>query len=443
MEIKRDLYLNRLIQRRENGMVKVITGIRRCGKSYLLCTLYHHWLTENGVREDHIIELAMDDMGNKSLRDGERLYGDIRRRVEKIREEETEKSVIYIFLDEIQFVSDFSDVINGLMHIPLVDIYVTGSNSKMLSSDILTEFRGRGDDVRVYPLSFSEFWPVYQEIHKDQPAAMMLINAWNEYYTYGGMPFILSRTDSAMKTAYLRSLFDKVYLTDICERNEIKRPEVLDSIMNILSSSVGSLTNPKRISDTFRSNGIPTEEDGSVLTGSTTSPTIAQYLKYCEDAFLIREAHRYDIKGNSYISTPLKYYFTDIGLRNVRLNFRQQEENHIMENILFNELMIRGYEVDVGAVIATETAPSGKRQQITLEIDFVVNSGSRRYYIQSAFEMGTPEKQAQEMRPLLKVKDSFKKIILVKDMIAPKRDDYGIVTMSVTDFLLNKDSLDW
>ena len=443
MEIKRDLYLNRLIQRRENGMVKVITGIRRCGKSYLLCTLYHHWLIDNGVSENHIIELAMDDIGNKALRDGEKLYSHVRRQVEKIREKETEKSVIYIFLDEIQFVSDFSDVINGLMHIPQVDIYVTGSNSKMLSTDILTEFRGRGDDVRVYPLSFSEFWPAYQEIHKDLPASMMLFNAWNEYYTYGGMPFILSRSDSAMKTAYLRSLFDKVYLTDICERNEVKRPEILDSILNILSSSVGSLTNPKRISDTFRSNGIPTEEDGSVLFGSTTSPTIAQYLKYCEDAFLIQEAHRYDVKGNSYISTPLKYYFTDIGLRNVRLNFRQQEENHIMENILFNELMVRGYEVDVGAITTTETTSSGRRKQITLEIDFVANSGSKRYYIQSAFEMSTPEKQMQETRPLLKVKDSFKKIILVKDMIAPKRDEHGIVTMSVTDFLLSADSLDW
>ena len=356
--------------------------------------------------------------------------------------------MIYVFLDEIQFVADFSDVINGLLHLPDVDVYVTGSNSKMLSTDILTEFRGRGDEVRVYPLSFSEFFAAYQETHAaeaDSPihTGMMLIRAWQEYYTYGGMPYILSCADEEMKSAYLKSLFEKVYLTDICERNGIKRPDLLDGILNVLSSSVGSLTNPKRISDTFRSNAISTEEDGSGIRGSAASPTIAQYIKYCEDAFLIRAAYRYDIKGNRYISTPLKYYYVDVGLRNARLNFRQQEENHIMENILYNELLVRGYAVDIGAISTTETDSSGKRQQVSLEIDFVVNRGSQRYYIQSAFEMPSAEKIAQEKRPLLKVPDSFKKMILVRDMIAPKRDEQGIVTMSLFDFLLDQNSLNW
>ena len=452
MEIQRDVYLQRLIQRRENGMIKVITGIRRCGKSYLLFSLYHRYLIEHGVAEDHIIELALDDIANKLLRDGEKLYRYIRNTIDEIRKKESadKKAVVFVFLDEIQFVPDFSDVMNGLLRLPGVDVYVTGSNSRMLSTDILTEFRGRGDEVRVFPLSFAEFWQAYQQKHtsasgatKPSMAGIPIIQAWNEYYTYGGMPLILSMTDDKQKSDYLRTLFAKVYLSDICERNDVKRPEVLDAVLNILSSSVGSLTNPKRISDTFRSNGIPMENDGSMLQGSTTSPTIAQYIKYCEEAFLIQEAQRFDVKGKHYVSTPLKYYFTDVGLRNARLRFRQQEENHIMENILYNELVFRGYEVDVGVVTATETNTSGKRQQIALEIDFVVNRGNQKYYIQSAFEMATADKLVQERRPLLKVTDSFKKIILVRDMIAPKRDESGIVTMSLLDFLLDENAIKW
>lgn len=416
MEIKRELYLNKLIKRECNGLVKVITGIRRCGKSYLLFNLYHDYLIKKGIGQDHLIEIALDDIMNDELREPKALYNHIKTQIE-------DNEQYYLFLDEIQYVGNFSDLVNGLSHIRNLDVYVTGSNSKFLSSDILTEFRGRGDEIHVNPLSFSEFCSVFDG---------SVSQAWKEYYTYGGLPQILMRDDDEMKAEYLSSLLQKVYISDIVDRNRIKNENELEELVNILASSVGSLTNPAKLTRTFR----------SVKNSKITEKTIKKYLGYLTDAFLMDKAKRYDVKGKKYIETPSKYYFTDIGIRNAQLNFRQQEENHIMENIIFNELKIRGYRVDVGVVEITETNAAGKRTQKGLEIDFIATKGNNKYYIQSAFDMPNEAKERQEKRSLLKTRDSFKKIIVVKDDIKLKRDDSGITTMGIFDFLLNEDSLD-
>lgn len=416
MVIKRDLYLNKLIKRECNGLVKVVTGIRRCGKSYLLFNLYHDYLVEKGINEDHIIEIALDDIINEELRDPKALYY-------HIREQLNDKEQYYLFLDEIQYVGDFTDLVNGLSHIRNLDVYVTGSNSKFLSSDILTEFRGRGDEIHVNPLSFSEYFSAYNG---------SVTMAWKDYYTYGGLPQILMRSDDEMKVEYLTSLLKKVYISDILERNKIRNMEELEELINILASSVGSLTNPTKLANTFH----------SVKNSKITEKTIKKYLDFLNDAFLTDKAKRYDVKGRKYIETPSKYYFTDVGIRNALLNFRQQEENHIMENIIFNELKIRGFSVDVGVVETYETDNNGKKTQKRLEIDFIATKGNNKYYIQSAFDMPNDAKEKQEKRSLLKVQDSFKKIIVVKDDIKPKRDDYGITTIGIFDFLLNENSLD-
>ena len=416
MEIKRDLYLNRLIKRKHNGLVKVITGIRRCGKSYLLFNLYHNHLIQKGVKADHLIEIALDDIINDELREPKVLYNHIREQIK-------DGSQYYLFLDEIQLVDNFSDLVNGLSHIGNLDVYVTGSNSKFLSSDILTEFRGRGDEIRVRPLSFSEFCSVYDGSVRQ---------AWKDYYTYGGLPLILMRDDDEMKSEYLIAQLQKVYISDIVERNRIKNESELENLVNILASSVGSLTNPSKLAKTFK----------SMKNSDITQKTIAKYLEHLTEAFLVDKAKRYDVKGKKYIETPSKYYFTDVGIRNAQLNFRQQEENHIMENIIFNELKTRGYRVDVGVVEITETNGEGKRVQKGLEIEFIATKSNNKYYIQSAFSIPNEDKEKQKKKSLLKIMDSFKKIVIVKDDIKLKRDDNGITTMGIFDFLLNANSLD-
>ena len=416
MVIKRNLYLNKLIRRQHNGLVKIITGMRRTGKSYLLFHLFHDHLVENNIEESHIIEIAFDDRANKRFRNPDVLLDEIKARV-------IDKNMYYIILDEIQMVNEFEDVLNSLLHIKNADVYVSGSNSKFLSKDILTEFRGRGDEIRVYPLSFKEFITVFHGTKQE---------AWNDYYTYGGLPLTLSYNTHEEKSNYLVNQFKKVYISDIVERNNIRNTEELEELINILSSNIGSLTNPKKLTDTFKS-----------VKGIKISPiTIKSYLDYLEESFLIDKSLRYDVKGKKYISTPSKYYFADIGLRNGRLNFRQQEENHIMENIIYNELRLRGFNVDVGIVeIREQKEEQSIRKQ--LEIDFIATSGNKKYYIQSAPDMRSQEKKMQEKKSLNNVSDSFKKIIVVKDDIMIQRDDDGIVTMSIFDFLLEENSLDY
>ena len=410
-EIERDLYLNKIINRRENGLIKIITGIRRCGKSYLLDPLFKNYLLADGVKEDHIIKLELDRVENEKYRDSKALNEYIRSLIK-------DKDMYYVILDEIQLVKGFEFVLNGLLYEKNLDVYVTGSNSKFLSSDIITEFRGRGDQIKVNPLSFAEFLSAFNGDKYE---------AWNEYVTYGGMPLILSKKNDEEKSQYLKELFEQTYIKDIVERNNIQRIDILDSLINMLASSVGSLTNPQKLFDTFKSNG---EKELSLN-------TINSYIADIEDSFIVNKSTRYDIKGKKYIQTPQKYYFSDIGLRNARLNFRQQEENHLMENIIYNELLIRGYNVDVGVV---EVREEGKRKQ--LEVDFVCNLGNKRYYIQSALNLDTKEKTIQESRSLNNIGDSFKKIIVVKDNIKLWRTDDGIVIMGIQEFLLNKDSLD-
>lgn len=416
MEIKRDRYLKKLLDRKENGLVKVITGIRRCGKSYLLFQLYKKELISQGIDSEHIITLALDDIENIEYRDAIKLYKYIKAQIKDDRK-------YYVFLDEIQMLnSNFTDLINGLMHIENLDIYVTGSNSKFLSSDILTEFRGRGDEVRVFPLSFSEFYTAYDDVR----------DAWKDYYTYGGLPLILSRKSDELKAEYLISLFSNIYLKDIKDRNNIKTDDELDILVDIVASAIGSLTNPLKLSNAFKSMSQKTLSD----------KTIKQYLDYLIDSFMLEKAVRYDVKGKKYIDTPAKYYFEDVGLRNARLNFRQQEENHIMENIIYTELRSRGYRVDVGVVETFETSAEGKTVRKQLEIDFIANKGNKKYYIQSAFEMPTEEKMKQEKKSLNKLNDSFKKFIIVKDDIKTEIDEDGLITMGVFEFLLNENSLE-
>lgn len=410
-EIQRKVYLDRLISRRENGVIKIITGIRRCGKSYLLDPIFKNYLIQSGVRENHIIKLELDKEENKKYRDSHVLNEYIKSLIK-------DKEMYYILLDEIQLVEGFEAVLNGFLYERNLDVYVTGSNSKFLSSDIITEFRGRGDEVKIFPLSFSEY---IENFEGDK------YEAWNEYVLYGGLPLILSKKTDEEKAKYLKDLFEQTYIKDIVERNNIQRVDILDSIINMLASSIGSLTNPKKIYDTFVSNG---EKEISFN-------TVNSYIKYIEDAFIINKSDRYDVKGKKYILTPQKYYFSDIGLRNARLNFRQQEENHIMENIIYNELIIRGYNVDVGVVEVRDDNKSRKQ----LEIDFVCNLGNKRYYIQSALNLDTREKTLQEERPLMGVNDNFKKIIIVKDNIKHWFTEEGILVVGIQEFLLDKNSL--
>lgn len=409
--IDRDLYLKKLVEKRENGLVKIVTGLRRCGKSFLLDPIYKEYLLNSGVKENHVIKLDLDERRNNKYLNPDVLDDYIRSLL-------TDNEMYYLILDEVQKVSDFESVLNGFLHIENLDIYVTGSNSKFLSSDIITEFRGRGDEIRVFPLSFSEFYSAFEGSKED---------AWEQYVTYGGMPRILSFPSESEKSRYLKQLFDRTYLGDIVERNKVQRIDVLDSIINILASSIGSLTNPNTLLKTFESMGIK----------EVSINTISNYLKYLEDSFLIDKSERFDIKGKKYIQSPLKYYFSDIGLRNSRLNFHQQEETHIMENIIYNELISRGYNVDVGVVPIREGYD--KKQ---IEVNFVCNQFNKKYYVQSALSLPTREKTIQEERPLLNIPDNFKKIIVVKENRKAWITEEGITIIGIFDFLLNKDSLD-
>lgn len=415
MKIKRDIYLDRLIRREKNGLIKIVTGVRRCGKSYLLFNLFHNYLLEKGVREDHIIEIALDDRSNKELRDPDNMLKYVKERI-------VDKDTYYIILDEVQLLAEFEDVLNSFMHIRNADVYVTGSNSKFLSSDLVTEFRGRGDEIRIYPLSFREYCSVYEGSADE---------AWDDYFTYGGLPLILSRETTEEKAEYLMSLFQKVYLSDIIDRHKVRHQEELDELVDILASAVGSLTNPLKLANAFK----------SVKKKTISDKTLKKYMDYLMDAFLVSKAVRYDIKGRKYIGSPAKFYFEDVGLRNARLNFRQMEENHIMENIIYNELRIRGYHVDVGLVEQFGKNSENKTTKKQLEVDFVGTRGSEKYYIQSAFAMNTEGKREQEERPLNAIGDSFKKIIVVRDNIKVRRNDMGIVTIGVRNFLLDEHSL--
>ena len=432
MIIKRDRYLQKLIAKKDNGLIKVVTGIRRCGKSFLLFNLYHEYLNSVGIDDVHIIELALDEAINARYRNPMELDAYIRSKVKDSSQR------YYIFIDEIQmtvsipnpYIDDksarigFVDVLLGLMKIRNADIYVTGSNSRMLSSDIMTEFRGRGDEIRVSPLTYGEFYSAFEGDKR---------HAWREYYTYGGMPLILSQKSHEEKSKYLKDLFAKTYVTDVLEHNRIANDQsVLEDLLNVVSSSVGSLTNPTKLSNTFK----------SVKHTQISSNTISKYLDFFIDAFIMRKAQRYDIKGKRYINSLMKYYFTDVGLRNARLNFRQQEENHIMENVIFNELAAREFDVDVGVVEYNHLDEKGKKVRTQLEVDFVANNGSRRYYIQSAFLIDSEEKRKQEINSLMRVPDSFRKIVVVRDDILPWHDDNGILYVGIEQFLLDERIMD-
>lgn len=416
MEIKRDRYLNLLISKKHNGLIKVITGIRRCGKSYLLFTLFKNSLLSEGIEKNHIIEIAFDAYENKQYRDPDILYPYLKEQIK-------DDGMYYVLLDEVQLLEEFEAILNSLTRIKNVDVYVTGSNARFLSKDVITEFRGRGDEVHMYPLSFAEFMSVYPGTKQD---------GWNEYMLYGGLPLVLSFTTPDQKIAFLKSLFEETYISDIVGRHNIRNKAELEELLNILSSAIGSLTNPEKLSATFR----------SVKNKKISSATIRKYIDYLCDSFLIDSAVRYDVKGKKYIDTPVKYYFTDMGLRNARLNFRQLEETHSMENIIFNELKIRGFNVDVGVIIKYDTNENGNSIRKQLEIDFVCNKGSKRYYIQSAYAIPDQAKMEQEQRSLMLTGDFFKRIIITKDTPAPYYNENGILIMSVYDFLLNENSLD-
>ena len=416
MEIKRDRYLQQLIESRQNGFIKVITGIRRCGKSYLLNVLFYHYLLENGVADDHIIRVDLEDRMNKDLRDPDAMLHYVHDRIK-------DKELYYIIIDEVQLMDEFVDVLNSFLHTDNADTYVTGSNSHFLSSDIPTEFRGRGETIHVYPLSFSEFYSAIGGNKQD---------AWREYYTYGGLPLIQSFDTEQKKINYLKDLFETVYLADIIERHNIKNENEMHELVLILASSIGAPCNPTKLSNTFK----------SVKKVKICSQTISNYLTYLRESFLVDKAIRYDIKGKKYINTLSKYYFTDIGLRNAILDMRQQEETHIMENIIYNELRTRGYSVDVGMVEIRKPDKDGKWIRTQLEVDFIANIGSKKYYIQSALSIPDREKEIQESRSLTNINDSFKKVIIVKDHIMPRRNEEGILTIGLFDFLLKEDSLD-
>ena len=415
MEIKRDSYLRKLIDRQHNGLVKVITGIRRCGKSYLLFELFYKYLKEQGVDDSHIIKLALDDRKNKKYRNPDELCDYVHAQI-------VDDKPYYILLDEVQFVDEFEDVLNSFMHIKNADTYVTGSNAKFLSKDIITEFRGRGDEIHVSPLSFKEFYSVYDGSKEE---------AWKQYCLYGGLPKVLEYKTDEDKVAYLKNIFEETYLTDIKERHKIRNDAELAELLDILSSSIGSLTNPKKLSDTFK----------SVKQVSLHPDTINNYLEYLVDSYLISQSKRYDIKGKKYINTPSKYYFTDMGLRNARLNFRQYEETHIMENVIYNELKIMGFNLDVG-VVEYSKAVDGKSVRVQAEVDFVCNKADKRYYIQSAFSIPDREKMLQEQNSLTRINDSFKKIIIVKDAIKTHYNEDGVLILNLFDFLLEENSLE-
>jgi len=417
MIIKRDYYLNQLIASRHNGLVKIVTGLRRSGKSYLLFHLFGDYLKEQGIPEDHIIKVDLEDRRNAPLRDPDALLAHIDSKM-------VDSNMYYILLDEVQHVPEFEDVLNSYLKIENADVYVTGSNSRFLSTDIITEFRGRGDQIHVYPLSFAEF----MSVDNRHP-----IDAWNDYYTYGGLPHVLTLETPKKKIDYIKRLYTTVYINDIVERYKIKGESELKELIQIIASAIGSPTNPNKLANTFK----------SLKNVSLSNKTIDNYLTYLCESFLTERAIRYDIKGKKYINTLSKYYFTDVGVRNAILDFRQQEENHIMENVIYNELKIRGFQVDVGVVEHRTTDKNGKRVRKQYEVDFVANHGSQRYYIQSAFIMPTDAKERQESASLLNIDDSFKKIIIVKDYIKPKRNEEVIVTIGLIDFLLNVDSLTW
>ena len=416
MYIKRDKYLNDMINRMHNGMIKVITGIRRSGKSYLVFNIFNDYLKSEGVAEDHIIKIELDDRKNKKYRNPDVILDYIESLI-------TDDKDYYILLDEVQLLDDFEEVLNSLLRIENVDVYVTGSNSKFLSKDIITEFRGRGDEIHVFPLTFKEFMQVYEGD---------VYHGWAEYVLYGGLPLTVSMKTDEQKVTYLQNLFQETYIKDITERHNIEKINELNDLINVLASAVGSLNNPSKIEATFKSQ----------LQSDISLNTIKNYIEYIEDAFLVSEANRYDVKGRKYIGTPLKYYFEDVGLRNARLGFRQVEETHLMENVVFNELKARGYQVDVGVVPIRRLTQDGKRERVQLEIDFIATLGSKKYYLQSAFSLPDEEKIKQEKASLLNVHDSFKKIIIVKDITKPQRDENGIVTINLYDFLLNENSLD-
>jgi len=416
MEIKRDRYLQQLIESRHNGFIKVVTGIRRCGKSYLLNVLFYHYLLNDGVKEDHIIRVDLEDRMNKELRDPDVMLHYVHDRIK-------DNEPYYIIIDEVQLMNEFVDVLNSFLHIDNADTYVTGSNSHFLSSDIPTEFRGRGETIHVNPLSFSEFYSIKEWDKQD---------AWREYYTYGGLPLVQSFDTEQKKVKYLQDLFETVYLTDIIERNNVKNVHEMRELVQILASSIGAPCNPSKLSNTFK----------SVKNVTIGSQTISNYLTYLSEAFLIKKAIRYDIKGKKYINTLSKYYFSDIGLRNAILDMRQIEEAHIMENIIYNELIVRGYNVDVGMVEIKMKDKEERWTRTQLEVDFIANMGSKKYYVQSALSIPDREKELQESRSLNNINDSFKKIIVVKDHIMPRRNEEGILTIGLFDFLLKEDSLD-
>lgn len=415
MEIKRAVYLNKLIRKKKNGLIKVVTGVRRCGKSYLLFHLFHDHLLDSGVPEDHIIEIALDDRSNKELRDPDVILQFIKERIK-------DKEDYYIILDEVQYLCEFEDVLNSLLHIRNADVYVTGSNSKFLSSDVITQFRGRGDEIHVYPLSFSEYLSAYRGSQEE---------AWDDYLVYGGLPLVLAMEEPEDKAEYLNSLFQKVYMSDIIERHRVQNKAELDELVDVLASAIGSYTNQKKLVQTFK----------SVKNKTISDKTIKKYIDYLIDSYLISRADRYDIKGKKYIGKLSKYYFEDVGLRNARLGFRQIEETHLMENIIYNELRLRGYHVDVGMVEVYETKADGKRGKKQLEVDFVATKGSEKYYIQSAFALPTADKVNQEQRGLLRISDFFKKIIIVGDSMKVRRNENGIMTMGLRNFLLDENSL--
>lgn len=416
MYFERKRYLEQLINHKNNGLVKVVTGIRRSGKSFLLFEIFYRYLKSIGVDDQHIVRIDLEDRRNKSLRDPDSLLAFIDNKM-------IDNGMYYIILDEVQMVHEFEDVLNSYNKVKNADIYVTGSNSRFLSKDVITEFRGRGDEIRIHPLSLSEVWEAMPELSWEQ--------MWQLYMTYGGLPLTIQTEKNTDKAAYLKSLFEETYIKDIKERNHVQKDIALETILNIASSSIGSLTNPQKLENTFRSIGNTT----------LSAQTIKNYLEYLEDAFLISKASRYDIKGKRYISTPYKYYFTDMGLRNARLNFRQIEETHIMENIIYNELILRGYNVDVGVVEIRERDANGKEIKKQVEVDFVVNQGSERFYIQSVYALPSPEKIEQEVRPFLNINDAFKRIVIVKEDILLRRNDMGIVTMGLREFLVNNNSL--
>ncbi|MBR5907814.1 MAG: ATP-binding protein [Bacteroidales bacterium] len=416
MEIKRDRYLQQLIESRQNGFIKVVTGIRRCGKSYLLNVLFYHYLLNNGVADDHIIRVDLEDRMNKELRNPDAILHYVHDRIK-------DNELYYIIIDEVQLMDEFVDVLNSFRHIENADTYVTGSNSHFLSTDISTEFRGRGETIHINPLSFSEFYSAKGGDKQD---------AWREYYTYGGLPLIQSFETEQKKINYLKNLFETVYLADIIERHKIRNDKELRELVLIMASSIGAPCNPTKLSNTFK----------SLKNVSIGSKTISKYLTYLLESFLINKAIRYDIKGKKYINTLSKFYFSDIGLRNAILDMRQQEETHIMENIIYNELIIRGYNVDVGMVEIRKPDKNGKWIRSQHEVDFIANLGSKKYYVQSALSIPNREKEIQESRSLTNINDSFKKIIVVKDQIMPRRNEEGILTIGLFDFLLKEDCLD-